>query len=88
MTDLSAKCDSSRGFKELEAQIDGSGSVRPEPDRMAEWVSTEVTKCMLQIVIDAEDLANVALDESSLATCEQGPGLSVHWTGKREISQY
>jgi hypothetical protein len=69
--DLSAKCDSASAFKALEAQIDGSGSIHSEPDRMAEWTSTEVTKCMLRIIIDADDLANVNLDESSLATCAQ-----------------
>jgi len=69
--DLSAKCDSVGDFKALEAQIDGSGSIHSEPDRMAEWASTQVTKCMLQVIIDAKDLANVNLDESSLATCEQ-----------------
>jgi len=70
--DLSTKCGSARGFKSLEAEIDASNSgIHSEPDRMAEWASTEVTKCMLQEIINADDLANVNMDESTLAACEQ-----------------
>merc|ERR1719384_642453 len=69
--DLTTKCTSRYQFEDLDSLIDGTGSLRSEADRMAEWEATAVTKCMLQLIVDSPDLVNVNINEESLRKCTE-----------------
>jgi len=63
---LQTKCEKVDAYRHLIEEVDAvNGGPNSEPDRQAEWKTTQVTKCMLQKVIDGIDL-----DGQSLAACE------------------
>jgi len=63
---LQTKCEKVDAYRHLIKEVDAvNGGPNSEPDRQAEWKTTQVTKCMLQKVIDGIDL-----DGQSLAACE------------------
>jgi len=63
---LQTKCEKVGAYSHLIEEVDVvNGGPNSEPDRQAEWKTTQVTKCMLQKVIDGIDL-----DGDSLAACE------------------
>jgi len=69
--DLTGKCSSRSAFEALNAQIDGSTNIRSESERTAEWEATSVTMCMLQLIVAADDLVNVNLNEQSIEGCSR-----------------
>jgi len=63
---LQTKCQKVGDYRNLIEEIEAvNGGVNSEKDRQAEWKTTQVTKCMLQKVIDGIDL-----DAQSHAACE------------------
>jgi len=60
---LQNKCEKVNMYHSLIAEVDAvNGGAHSEPDRAAEWKTTQVTKCMLQKVIEGVDLDASALD--------------------------
>jgi len=60
---LQNKCEKVDMYHSLIAEVDAiNGGAHSEPDRAAEWKTTQVTKCMLQKVVDGVDLDASALD--------------------------
>jgi len=64
---LQTKCDKVGSYSRLIEAVDAvNGGPNSEPDRQAEWQTTQVTKCMLQKVIDGIDLNGGALEACGL----------------------
>jgi len=62
-TTLQAKCDKVAAYKMLMSQIDQEkGGEFSHPDRVAEWRTTSLTKCLLSKVVDGYEIDNAALD--------------------------
>jgi len=62
------KCSKVALYTDLIAQVDEvDGSMHSEADRQQEWETTQVTKCLLQRVID-----NLELNDESTETCREG----------------
>lgn len=60
---LQNKCEKVNAYNSLIAEVDAvNGGAHSEPDRAAEWKTTQVTKCMLEKVIEGVDLDAIALD--------------------------
>jgi len=59
-----AKCLQVGEYNVLIAEVAGEGSDHSDPDRAAEWETTQVTKCLLEEVIKGTDL-----DELSAQNC-------------------
>merc|ERR1719203_893869 len=63
---LQNKCEKVDMYQSLIGEVDAvNGGAHSEPDRAAEWKTTQVTKCMLQKVVGGDDL-----DASALESCE------------------
>jgi len=64
---LQAKCEGVEAYRTLMAQIDQvKGGEYSHPDRVAEWKTTAMTKCLLSKVVDGADV-----NEATLGACEQ-----------------
>ena len=61
-TSLHHKYNTASDYNTLVADIDQvNGGDRLQPDREAEWQTTQVTKCMLSEVINSGDITDLAL---------------------------
>jgi len=66
-TALQAKCTGVQAYRTLMAQIDQvKGGEYSHPDRVAEWQTTAMTKCLLSKVVEGADV-----NEATLSACEQ-----------------
>jgi len=65
-TDLQSKCEKAADHEAQVALIDGAGSEFSKSDRVAEWKTTVKTKCLLQKIIDGEQL-----DAAATAECDE-----------------
>jgi len=64
---LQAKCEGVEAYRTLMAQIDQvKGGEYSHPDRVAEWKTTAMTKCLLSKVVDGAEV-----NEATLGACEQ-----------------
>jgi len=60
---LQAKCEKVAAYKMLMSQIDQEkGGEFSHPDRVAEWRTTSLTKCLLSKVVDGYEIDDAALD--------------------------
>jgi len=64
---LQAKCEGVEAYRTLMAHIDQvKGGEYSHPDRVAEWKTTAMTKCLLSKVVDGAEV-----NEATLGACEQ-----------------
>jgi len=64
---LQGKCGKFEAYRTLMAQIDEvKGGEYSHPDRVAEWKTTALTKCLLSKVVEGADV-----NEATLSACEQ-----------------
>lgn len=69
--DLKTKCDSKAKHDITLADLDRvGGNEYSEADRMKEWEATHVTKCILQKIIDTEQLNDVQIDSTTISDCK------------------
>lgn len=65
-SELQRKCADVTAYHDLLAQVDAvNGGVYSRPDRVAEWTTVHMTKCMLGLVQEGADL-----DASAIEQCE------------------
>jgi len=78
---LQAKCEKVEAYKTLMSQIDQvKGGEYSHPDRVAEWRTTALTKCLLSKVVDGSDVDGYTLEacEKSVNFAEQVGELDRH----------
>lgn len=66
---LQVKCAAFSSYNEIKEQLDQQGNVHSQVDRIAEWATTEVTRCLLQDQIDNDVLSDPAQARQSLEAC-------------------
>jgi len=65
-SDLQQKCSDVFAYNSLMAEVDQiNGGVHSQPDREAEWQTTQVTKCLVSEIIAGADIS-----DTTLTTCE------------------
>jgi len=63
---LHGKCSAIAAYDSLMLKIDAEGSVYSHQDRVEEWETATITKCMLDAVANGKQI-----DQAALTTCEQ-----------------
>lgn len=66
---LQVKCAAFDSYNQIEGQLDQQGNVHSQVDRIAEWATTEATRCLLQDQIDNNVLFDTARARQSLEAC-------------------
>jgi len=66
---LQVKCAALSSYNQIKEQLDQPGNVHSQVDRIAEWATTEATRCLLQDQIDNNVLYDPAQARQSLEAC-------------------
>jgi len=66
---LTTKCAAKAAFETLNTDISSRGTEFSEADRRNEWGTTQITKCMLQLLVNAGTLANLDVGNEELHLC-------------------
>jgi len=66
---LQAKCAAFSSYNQIKEQLDQPGNEHSQVDRIAEWATTEATRCLLQDQIDNNVLSDPAQARQSLDAC-------------------
>jgi len=66
---LQVKCAAFNSYNQIKEQLDQQGNVHSQVDRIAEWATTEATRCLLQDQIDNNVLSDPAQARQSLEAC-------------------
>jgi len=66
---LQVKCAAFSSYNQIKEQLDQQGNVHSQVDRIAEWATTEATRCLLQDQIDNNVLYDATQARQSLEAC-------------------